>query len=71
MNWLDTAGERKFIVAVLIVVLSFAALLLGRIDGDDWSSIVVWVMGLFGGAVAAERLAAGGKDDKLAREPKP
>lgn len=50
-------GYRKLTVATLVVVLSFIALMVDKLQGAQFASIVVWVMGLFGSANAAPSVA--------------
>lgn len=43
-------GWRKFIIAFGILVLAFVALMLGKITGDNFVTITLGDMGLYGAA---------------------
>jgi len=49
--------SRKFIIAVILTVLSTAFLLLGVIDENTWSELIIWIFGTFAVGNAAEHFA--------------
>lgn len=50
-------GNRKFIVAMSILVLSTFLVMFQHVDGDNFRDIVIGIMGLFGLANFGEHLA--------------
>ena len=52
-------GNRKFIVAMSILILSTLLAMFQHIDGDNFQNIVIGIMGLFGLANFGEHFANG------------
>lgn len=50
-------GNRKFIVAMSILVLSTFLVMFQHVDGDNFRDIVIGIMGLFGLANFGEHFA--------------
>lgn len=60
---IDSLGGRKFILAVLIVLLSAGAFVVDALDGTEWAAIVTIVMGAFTYGNRAEHTNRGVDDD--------
>jgi len=46
--------KRKFLVAVIALVMSFILALMGILEGSQWPLTVAAIVGLYGGSEAAE-----------------
>jgi len=61
MSWLPrfigSAGGRKFLFVVVVLVLSSAALYIDKINGGQWVDLLKWVGGSFMVSAAAEGVA--------------
>jgi len=53
-------GQRKFVIALLALLCSFALALVGKMTGSEWVTAVGLVVGLYGAANAATAAVAGG-----------
>lgn len=49
--------KRKFLIAASALVLTFVLALLGVVEGSHWVAAVSAIVGLYGGAEAAEGYA--------------
>lgn len=49
--------KRKFLVAMVALVFSFALSLAGIVDGGNWVAVTAAIVGLYGGAEAVEGFA--------------
>lgn len=41
---------RKFLLTVGTVLLAFVALSIGKLSGDQFVSLIIWLVGIFSGA---------------------
>jgi hypothetical protein len=46
-TWIEFLGGKKFITVLLLILLSFVALLLDKIDGDIWKYITLGILGIY------------------------
>lgn len=58
MTWLARAGGRKFAVAVLALTSATALVAFGKISSDSYQWVAVAVLGLYGAANVAQKVAA-------------
>ena len=54
-NTNGTFRTRKFVITVIIIALAFFALIISKLDGDQFVSLVIWVVGIFSGANVAAK----------------
>jgi hypothetical protein len=48
-------GLRKFIIALIVIGIASLMLWFGKVTGDNFTSILIWITGLYmGGNVAAK-----------------
>lgn len=50
-------GKRKFTIAAMALLMSFVLAFVDVVDGGNWVAVVGLVVGLYGGAEAAEGMA--------------
>ena len=50
-------GKRKFTIALLALFMTFFLALIEVVDGGNWMGTVGFIVGLYGGAEAAEGAA--------------
>jgi len=58
---LPAKGNRKFIVALIALVMSFVLALVGVLAGEHWVTTIGLIVGLFGAANVGEHVAKGGE----------
>ena len=61
---LDSLGGRRWLTSVGLILLAAGLLLHGRLDGEQWKELVIWVYGLFAGANVTQRGVEAAKDVK-------
>lgn len=65
---LDSLGGRRWLTSVGLILLAAGLLLHGRLDGEQWKELVIWVYGLFAGANVTQRGVEAAKDVKTAAQ---
>jgi amino acid permease len=53
---INKLGGRKFIVGILLIVLSFGLVCFGKLDVDSWTKFVVMIAGIYSGGNVATKL---------------
>lgn len=46
---------RKFVITMVVISLAFIALLISKLDGDQFVSLVIWAVGIFSSANVAAK----------------
>lgn len=65
---LDSFGGRRWLTSVGLILLAAGLLLHGRLDGEQWKELVIWVYGLFAGANVTQRGVEAAKDVKTSAQ---
>lgn len=65
---LDSLGGRRWLTSVGLILLAAGLLLHGRLDGEQWKELVIWVYGLFAGANVTQRGVEAAKDVKTSAQ---
>lgn len=47
-------GKRKFLIAATALTFTFILALIGTVSGSNWVTAITTIVGLYGGAEAAE-----------------
>ena len=50
-------GKRKFVIALLALLLSAVLVFVGRVSGDHWPTTVGLIVGLYGAASVGNQFA--------------
>jgi len=54
-------GSRKFVIAVLGILLSAIMLWFGKVTSSDFTSVLIWAVGLYGAANTAQKITSTGE----------
>lgn len=59
---LERFASRKFLLALLTLLLGTAFFALGKLTADQWSSLISWVLGLYMAGNVGDTAATGVKE---------